>query len=339
LRLARRPIREEKIIRFPHPITVVACVCFAALAGNAHAQWQPTKNVEIIAPAAAGSALDAVARLVQKVLQDKKLTTATLTVVDKAGGGNAVGFNYLNSRPADGHTILVTPFTIITNKITGANPINYQDITPISMLADEHIAFVVNANSPLKTGKDLLERMKRDPGSLSISIAAALGNANHIAASLVAKAVGVDPKKFRIAVFNSSGESITAVLGGHVELAVTTTGLVGGHIQAGRIRVLAVASDKRLPAALAQTPTWREQGIDVVFSSWRTLIGPRGMAPEQVAYWDGLMAKLSTQDEWLRDLDQNALTPAYMNSEATKKLLAQQAETLRGILTDLGLAR
>ena len=90
---------------------------------------------------------------------------------------------------------------------------------------------------------------------------------------------------------------------------------------------------------LAQTPTWREQGVDVVFSSWRTLIGPRGMAPEQVAYWDGLMAKLSTQDEWLRDLDQNALTPAYMNSEATKKLLAQQAETLRAILTDLGLAR
>ena len=151
--------------------------------------------------------------------------------------------------------------------------------------------------------------------------------------------MGADPKKFRIAVFNSSGESITAVLGGHVELAVTTTGLVGGHIQAGRIRVLAVASDKRLPAALAQTPTWREQGVDVVFSSWRALIGPRGMTTEQIAYWEGLMAKLSTQDEWLRELDQNALTPAYMNADATKKVLAQQAETLRVILADLGLAR
>jgi putative tricarboxylic transport membrane protein len=324
-------------IRFLHRI-LSACV-IAVLSVGAHAQWQPTKNVEIVAPAAAGSALDAVARLLQKVLQDKKLVTANLTVVDKAGGGNAVGFNYLNSRPADGHTILVTPFTIITNKITGANPINYQDVTPIAMLADEHIAFVVNANSPLKTGRDLLERMKRDPASLSIAIAAALGNANHIAGSLVAKTQGVDPKKFRIAVFNSSGESITAVLGGHVEMAVTTTGLVGGHLQAGRIRVLAVASDKRLPGALAQTPTWKEQGVDVVFSSWRALIGPRGMSAEQVAYWEALMAKVSKEDEWLRDLDQNALTPAYMNSDATKKLLAQQAETLRGILTDLGLAR
>jgi len=317
----------------------ILALALAVCAPPAFAQWQPSKNVEIVAPAAAGSALDAVARLLQKVLQDRKMLSANLTVVDKAGGGNAVGFNYLNSRPADGHTVLVTPFTIITNRITGANPINYQDITPIAMLADEHVAFVVNANSPMKTGKDLLERMKRDPASLSISIAAALGNANHIAASLVGKSVGADPKKFRIAVFNSSGESITAVLGGHVELAVTTTGLVGGHVQAGRVRVLAVASATRLPGALAQTPTWREQGVDVVFSSWRALIGPRGMSAEQVAYWEALMAKVSADDEWRRELEQNALTPAYVGAEATRKMFVQQAEQLRAILADLGLAR
>jgi putative tricarboxylic transport membrane protein len=280
-----------------------------------------------------------VARLAQKVLQDKKLTIATLTVVDKAGGGNAVGFNYLNSRPADGHTVLITPFTIITNKITGANPISVPDITPLAKLADEHIAFVVNANSQLKTGRDLLDRIKRDPASVSMALAAALGNANHIAVSLVGKAVGADPKKFRIAVFNSSGESITAVLGGHVELAITTTGLVGPHVQTGRVRVLAVASDKRLGGALAQTPTWREQGVDVVFSSWRVMIGPRGMSAEQIAYWEALMAKLSAQDEWLRDLEQNALTPDYQNAEGTRKFLAQQTEQLRAILGELGLAK
>ncbi|MEO7728532.1 MAG: tripartite tricarboxylate transporter substrate-binding protein, partial [Burkholderiales bacterium] len=157
---------EEPVIRYLKPYAAIACALIAVLPAAARAQWQPTKNVEIIAPAAAGSALDAVARLVQKVLQDKKLINASLVVVDKAGGGNAVGFNYLNSRPADGHAILVTPFTIITNKIAGANPINYQEITPIAMLADEHIAFVVNANSPMKTGRDLLERIKRDPASV-----------------------------------------------------------------------------------------------------------------------------------------------------------------------------
>ena len=321
--------------------TAIRYICFilALVAPLAVAQWQPSKNVEIIAPAAAGSALDAVARLVQRLLQDKRLVKSNITVVDKAGGGNAVGFNYLNSRPADGHAVLVTPFTIITNRITGANPINYQDITPIAMLADEHIAFVVNANSPLKTGRELLDRLKNDPTSVSMALAAALGNANHIAVSLAGKSVGADPKRFKIAVFNSSGESITAVLGGHVDLAITTTGLVGPHVQTGRVRVLAVASAQRLPGALAQAPTWREQGVDVVFSSWRALIGPRGMSAEQVAYWEALMAKVSTQDEWLHELEQNALSPAYMGSEATRKLFAQQAEQLRATLADLGLAR
>ena len=318
---------------------MIACAAIAGLSVNAHAQWKPAKNIEIIAPAAAGSALDAVARLLQRVLQDKRLVNPSITVVDKAGGGNAVGFNYLNSRPADGHAVLVTPFTIITNRITGASPISIQDVTPIAMLADEHIAFVVNANSPLKNGRDLLERMKSDPASVSMALAAALGNANHIAVSLVGKSVGADPKRFRIAVFNSSGESITAVLGGHVELAITTTGLIGPHVQAGRVRALAVAAAARLPGMLAQTPTWREQGVDVVFSSWRALIGPRGMGAEQVAFWEALMAKVTAEDEWRRELEQNALTPAYMGAEATRKIFVQQTEQLRAILADLGLAR
>ena len=149
----------------------ILALMLAVCAPLASAQWQPSKNVEIVAPAAAGSALDAAARLVQRVLQDKRLASQTITVVDKAGGGNAVGFNYLNSRPADGHTLLVTPFTIITNRITGSNPINFQDITPIAMLADEHIAFVVHANSPLKSGRDLLDRIKSDPASVSMALA------------------------------------------------------------------------------------------------------------------------------------------------------------------------
>ena len=303
------------------------------------AQWQPARNVELIVPAAAGSALDSVARLLQRVIQDKQLVKSSITVVNKAGGGNAVGFAYLSSHAGDGHYALVTPFTIITNRITGSNPLSYQDFTPIAMLADEHIAFVVNANSPIKTGRDLLARLKNDPASVSMALASALGNANHIAVSLAGKAVGADSKRFKIAVFNSSGESITAVLGGHIDLAITTTGLIGQQIQSGRLRVLAVAANERLGGPLAQVPTWREQGVDVVFSSWRALIGPRGMSAEQIAYWDGVVAKVSAQDEWVQELNNNSLVPAYKGSEDTRKFLQAQSEQLRAILQDLGMAK
>ena len=320
----------------------VLAAVLALAAGTAQAAdpaWHPTRNVEIVVPAAAGSALDSVARIFQRVLQDRKMIPASVSVANKAGGGNAVGFAYLASRPADGHTLLITPFTIITNRITGANPLNYEDFTPLAMLADEHVGFVVKADSPIKTGADLLERLKKDPASVSMALASALGNANHIAVSLVGKAVGADPRRFKIAVFNSSGESITAVMGGHIDLAITTTGLIGPHVQAGRLRVLGIASASRLAGPLAQAPTWREQGIDVVFSSWRMLIGPRGMSPEQIAYWEDVASKVSTDKEWVSDLERNSLVPGYLNSSATRKLLAQQAEQLRSILTELGLAK
>jgi putative tricarboxylic transport membrane protein len=217
--------------------------------------------------------------------------------------------------------------------------LSYEDFTPIAMLADEHIGFVVRADSPIKDGRDLLERLKKDPASVSMALASALGNANHIAVSLVGKTVGADPRRFKIAVFNSSGESVTAVMGGHIDLAITTTGLIGPHVQAGRLRVLGIAAASRLAGPLAQAPTWREQGVDVVFSSWRMMIGPRAMSPDQVAYWEGIAAKVSAQKEWISDLERNSLVPGYMNSSATRKLLAQQAEQLRSILTDLGLAK
>lgn len=318
--------------------------CFVAIAlatasFTSHAQWQPARTVELVVPAAAGSALDGVTRIMQQVIQDKRLVGANVTVVNKAGGGNSVGFAYLVSHPGDANFLAITPFTIITNRITGANPLSYRDFTPVAMLADEHVGFVVNPNSTIRSGRDLLERLKKDPESVSMALASALGNANHIAVSLAGKTVGADPKRFKIAVFNSSGESITAVLGGHVDLAITTTGLVGPHVQAGRLRAIAVASDKRLAGDLAQVPTWREQGADVVFSSWRAVIGPRGMTAEQVAYWEGVIARMAEQEEWQKALEKRSLTPAYLNAAATQKLFAQQEETLRGVLTDLGLAK
>ena len=320
-------------------IAAATAACCAVVSVQAAAQWQPSKNVELIAPAAAGSAMDGIARLFQRVAQTKQIVKANISIVNKAGGGNAVGFAYLAGHAGDPHFLIATPFTVITNKITGTNPLNYQDFTPIAMLADEHIGFVVNANSPFKNGRDLLARLKADPSSVSMALAAAIGNANHISISLVGKAIGVDPKRFKIAVFNSSGESITAVLGGHIDLAITTAGLLGPQVQSGKLRVLAVAARDRLTGPLAQAPTWREQGIDVVFGSWRALLGSRGMSAEQIAYWEGVAAKVSAQDEWLQDLSQNSLSPFFMGSEETRNYLNAQNEQLRGVLQDLGMAK
>lgn len=318
---------------------VLISTATAVAALPALAQWNPSRNVEIIAPAAAGSAMDNMSRLLQRVMQEKKLTTSTITIANRSGAGNAVGFNYLNSHSGDAHYVLVTPLTIITNRITGGNPLNHEDFTPIATLANEHPGFVVHPDSPIKTGRDLAERLKKDPASVSMGLATGLGNASHITVALVGKAVGADIKRYKIAVFNAGSESVAAVMGGHIDVALTGTGALGPHVQAGRLRVIAVASPQRLKGPLSQVPTWREQGIDVVFSNWRALIAPRGLSAEQIAYWDGLVARITSQEEWLAQIDKTGLTPGYVNSEGTRRMFAEQDATLRATLTELGLAK
>jgi putative tricarboxylic transport membrane protein len=190
------------------------------------------------------------------------------------------------------------------------------------MLADEHIAFVVNANSALRSGRDLIEHLKKDPASVNMALASALGNANHIAVCLVGKSIGVDSKRFKIAVFNSSGESIAAVLGGHVDLAITTVGLVG---RTCRRDGCAGLIGERLGGFRA-VPTWREQGVDVVFSSWRALIGPRASRRADCLLGSA-RGKSDRTGEWTHELELNSLTPAYMGSEATRNCFAARLES------------
>ncbi len=246
--------------------------------GQAASPWKPSNNVEIIAPAGAGSALDQTARILQKIAQDKNLLDVTAAVVNKAGGGQVLGFNYLNQHPADGHFISIGTISLITNRITGVNPLNYTDVTPIANLVAEYIVFAVRTESPLKNGKDMAARMRRDPAGLSLSFSGSLGNHNHMAIGLVAKAAGADLKKLKTVVFNSGGELAAAVLGGHIDVAIGGSSVFNAHVQSGRLRLIAVTSPKRLGGELADIPTWSEQGIPANFATFRGIVGPKGLA-------------------------------------------------------------
>lgn len=217
------------------------------------------------------------------------------------------------------------------------SPLNYTDFTPIAMLASDYIAFVVSAASDIRTAKDLLDRLRANRGSIRIGNAANVGNSNHVALAKVAKSVGVDPKALKIAIFNSGGQSMTNLLGGHVDLVVTAS--YNAAAQAGKVRILAVAAPKRLPGPFASVPTWREAGADVVHDFWRGVIGPPGMTREQVDYWDEVFAKTAASREWKDILAKNYWADEYRNSARTRTFLDEDYRDLQAILGDLGLAK
>ena len=316
---------------------VVALLAGAAFCGLLHAAWAPQKNVEILVGVAAGGALDITAREVQKIWQEYKLVPVSQTVVNRPGGAGAVAWAYMQTRPGDGHVLAFASPTLLSNRIMGASPLNYTDLTPIAMLASDYIAFVVNASSDIRDAKDLLARLKSNPGSIRIGNAANVGNSNHVALAKVAKAVGADPKALKIAIFNSGGQSMTNLLGGHVDLVVTAS--YNAAAQAGKVRTIAVAAPKRLPGSFAAVPTWKEAGVDVVHDFWRGVIGPPGLTREQVAYWDAVFAKTAASKEWKEILVKNYWADEYRNSARTRAFLDEDYRDLQAILADLGLAK
>jgi putative tricarboxylic transport membrane protein len=314
----------------------------AAVALQAHAQsgpWSPVQNVEIVVPAAAGGANDLTGRLLQRVMQESKLVARPVTVVNKPGGGHSIGLTYLNQHAGDGHYLMVETGTMLVNEITGKLNVRHADITPIAVLYRDFVGITVRADSPLKTGRDFIERLKKDPGSVSIALSSALANANHLAVAMLAKNGGVDVKKLRIVVFNSGSETMTALLGGHVDAVAGPANLAARHLPEGRIRVLGLAAPRRLGGPLAQVPTFGEQGIPGVLANWRSVIGPKNMAPAQVAYWDQVLAKVVQSDEYKKEVERNLADPIYVGSREARKFWDQEHAELKTLIGELGLSK
>ncbi len=301
--------------------------------------WKPQDNVEIIVGAGAGGGNDNIARTLQKIIQDRRLIEAPSNVVNKPGGGGTIAFNYLGQHRANGHYLAISSNTLLTNHITGISALSYNDFTPLAIMINEHISFVVKPDSPLKTGRDLIAQLKGDPAAVVFGISSTLGNINHIAVAVVARAAGIDVKKLKVVVFNSSAASITAVLGGHVDAVAGPPSISAKHIEAGKLRAIGITSPRRLRGGLAAQPTWREQGVDAVVINWRGVVGAQGIGAPQIAFWDEAFGKLAKTDEWDRDLERNFWDNAYADSKGTAQYLKVQYDELKRVLTELGFVK
>lgn len=312
---------------------------FGTLAIAASPQWQPVDNVEFVVGAGPGGGNDNIARRIQKILQEKKLVASPITIVNKPGGGGAISLSYLSQRAGMGNVIGISSNTILTNHITKKSPLNYTNLTPISILINEYISFNVKPDSPLKTGKDLIAKLQTDPSSIVVGISTSLGNINHIAFATVARAVGADPKKAKVVVFSSSGASITALLGGHVDIVAGPVSIAATHLASGNIRTIAVTSLQRRTGVFSTVPTWKELGVDVIVDNWRGLIGPKDMTPAQIAYWDTTLGQMFKTEEWKKEVDANYWDNAAKNSKDTEQYLKVQYDNIKNELIELGFAK
>ena len=324
-------------------LAVMACIAGAVTAQSASTgsgqAWVPTKNVELVVPNPPGGSNDKTARTIERILLASKALPVSLTVVNKAGGGGNIAYTYVHQHAADPHVLVVSGPPILTNHITGSGKLHHTEFTPIASLFDDTTVYAVTPSGPISTGKELAARLRKDPKSVATGFSPLLGSHNHIAAGLLMKAIGGNARDMKVIAFKGSAEAIPALMGGHIDLVTTAAGNVAGHVASGKLRVVAVSAKQRLPGALANVPTWKEQGIDVVFGAWRAVLAPKGLTPAQVAYWENVLRKATEAPEWKDDLDKNVWSNVFLGSAQFAKELDKDYADMKGVLVDIGLAK
>jgi putative tricarboxylic transport membrane protein len=308
----------------------VLCLAVQGQAG----EFKPTKPIQLIAAAAPGGGSDVMARTMAQIVGSEKLSPQPLIVQNIPGGGSAIGTTQVAKMKGDTHTLLVfNPASVAGLLVAGKGAATIHDLTMIAQLALDEQFIVVRSDSRFKTIQEIVAESKRKENSLSI---AGADQADRTCSRLFEKAAGI---KMRFAQFNSGGEAITALLGGHVDMIWANPPEFISQYDAKMVRPIIVAQENRIPQ-FKDVPTFRENGLDVIFKFYRGVVAPPGVPPEVVAYYEGLLKSLNDTKAWKENyLAKNMLSPGWQTSQEFTKTVHDSEAMFEDALKSLGLIK
>jgi tripartite-type tricarboxylate transporter receptor subunit TctC len=261
-------------------LSLVITGCAGRKKENNVASKFPTKPIQVIVPMAAGGPSDLTARAMEKL--SKQYLGESLVVVNKTGAGGALGYNELVESKADGHTIGLAATNMLLQPIYGGTAHNYpQDTVAIAQAVYNPIAVAVLADSPIKTLDDLVKYAQSNPGKIKYAYTN-VGSLPHVVSGMFVNQTKV---KMEPVPFQGGADSLTAFLGKNVQLMFTQVSEFKNYAKDGKVRILAVATEKRLPN-FPDVPTFKENMMDIVASTWFGIAAPKSIP-------DDVKAKLS----------------------------------------------
>jgi putative tricarboxylic transport membrane protein len=310
----------------------------AMAAAPAMAAGYPERPVEMVVAGNAGGGLDLTGRAIDTALREAKLFPQTFVIKNVGGAGGNVARSQVHQKKGDGHMLYVESNRIYVNRIVGTTPLTHNDVTPIGRLITEYVAWVVRADSPYKSAKDILDALKKNPEAVTFGVGTVPSN-DQMNILRPVMAYGIDPKKIKVVSFRSGGDLMIQLLGGHVPVISTGLSEAIEQVKAGKARVIAVSAPNPLPGDLAKVPTWRSLGIDVAILHWRGVFAPPGIPKEVVAYWDKALGQMVKTDAWKQQLEKHGWFDAYADSATFRKDLDAEEKIYAEILSDLGMAK
>lgn len=212
---------------------------------------------------------------------------------------------------------------LLSRNLLGSSNVTMNDVTPLAILAEEWQVVAVPMNSPFANGKELLHALKKKPDSLKIGFAPDFGNDDQISFARAAEMAGIDPYRIQFLKFDSADDLFQALINHEVDAATTTITEVRHDYEKKRLKLVATTTSQRLDG-FEDVPTWKEQGIPLIFSHWRGVMGPKQMSQHDIREWDQLLQKMTKTKSWKKRLKQKGWTSRYMNSKEAKIFMENQ---------------
>ncbi|MGE8318404.1 MAG: tripartite tricarboxylate transporter substrate binding protein [Comamonas sp.] len=307
--------------------------------GGAQAQgdgWKPEGKVEFVIPGGAGAALDMAGRKLTQLLAEQG-ASPRFVVSNKVSAHAITALEQLQRESGNPNVLMTLSTGYVNSQAQGALPDRLTHNTVLGILFKEYVAVVVRADSPVKTGQDLIAALRKDPAALSIGVANTLGGHVHLGVAKPLQQGKVDIAQLRVVPYKSSAESMVALVGGHLDVAAVTTPNLLPYLDGGRVRVLAVAAEERLEGAFAQVPTWREQGVDAVSVSFQGVMAPPGIGEAQRQYWAQALRRVSDSPQWREFVALNQWKSHYIGPGEAQRFVQQEIRETHRQLLALGL--
>ena len=299
----------------------------------AFAQQYPTRPIELVSSTGAGGGSDLVCRLVADIIAKEKLLPQQVFVVNKPGGGGAVGQTYVSARRGDPYIFMLAATNLVAAPIRTGLDIGVDKFQTLGAIGFDLNAISVAEGSPYRTLKDLVAAAREKPGTISVGTTSPGGGAH----SMMHRLQKLSGARFNIVSFKSGAETVTAVMGGHLHVTAENLGEVLGQVEQKKLRLLAVPSSKRL-AALPNVPTLKELGFDIHAGGMRGFVAPAGIPREAAKTLEDTLAKVHKSAAWREYMAKNLYEDIYMNADEFSKWLAAQHVEMLQFLTDIGLA-
>ncbi len=291
-------------------------------------------NIKMMIPANPGGGWDSTGRALGKAMQDAGVAQS-VTYENKGGAAGALGLaQFVNASKGDPNALMAMGAVMLGGLITAKSQVSLSQATPIARLTTEYNVYVVPAESPFKSIKDVVAQMQKDPGSVKWG-GGSRGATEHIAAAMIAREVGVDPSKINYVAFRGGGEAVAAILGNNVSVGGSGYSEFAQYIEAGKMRAIAVTSGQRVKGI--NVPTLKEQGINVEIGNWRGVYGAPGITEPQKQALIDMVTKATKSKAWAEAIEKNNWTPAFLAGKEFEEFVDRDFASLRATMVKAGM--